>query len=134
MFLSYSEESAMCVITTLRKIAAGLPLYDIQEEGEQELDSEGRVFPPTLCKFALLYILTSLKSISSSWIKAHHAEKDPFLLQQSGKVRCQWTPYCKAGFARLHAVGSCCTLTSKTQKRLQFPSFSSLAGGITHPP
>lgn len=120
------------MITTLRKIAAGLPLHNVQEEGEQELESEGRVFP-TPCKFALLYMLTSLKSIASSWIEAHRAEKHPSLLQQSGKVRCQWTPYGKVWFARLRVVCSCCTLTSRTQKCLQVPSFSSLSRW-NHPP
>lgn len=131
VLLSYSEDRQY-MITTLRTIAAGFLLHTIQEEGEQEVDSEGRV-PPTPFSLALLYILTSLRSIPSSCIKAHHAEKHPFLLQQSRKVRCQWTPYCKAGFARLPVVRLSCTFTSKTEKPLQFPSARSLPGGITHP-
>lgn len=103
VLLSYFEDRATYVINILRTIAAGCLLHNIQEEGEQELDSEGKVLP-TLCNLALFYILTSMRSIPSSWIKAHHAEKHPFLLQQSGKVRYQWTPHCKAGFARLHVV------------------------------
>lgn len=66
------------MINILRTIAAGCLLHNIQEEGEQELDSEGKVLP-TLCNLALFYILTSLRSIPRSWIKAHHAEKTSFL-------------------------------------------------------
>jgi len=61
-------------------------LHNIQEEEEQELISEGRV-TPTPCSLALLYILTSLRSIPSSWMKAYHADKHSFLLQHSEKVR-----------------------------------------------
>lgn len=38
VLLSYSADPSTCVITTLRKIAAGLSLHKVQEEGEQELD------------------------------------------------------------------------------------------------
>lgn len=114
VLLSYSEDQATYIVSILRTIAAGCPLRNTQEEGEWELDWEGRVslhhaISPC-CTYSFHWAFQELdqiqKNIFSCYNKTGRWDVSGLLIARWGLLRFMLFDHVAPSLVRLKSLSS----------------------------